>query len=52
MAESYELTVGQCEALLRSCTVGRVALSTPTGPHVIPVNYTVVDDAVIVRTTP
>ena len=52
MTESHELTRGQCETLLRSRTVGRVALSTPTGPHVVPVNYTVVEDAIIVRTTP
>ena len=31
---------------------GRVAISTPTGPHIIPVNYSVVDDAIVVRTSP
>jgi nitroimidazol reductase NimA-like FMN-containing flavoprotein (pyridoxamine 5'-phosphate oxidase superfamily) len=29
-----------------------VALSTPTGPHIVPVNYSVVDDALVVRTSP
>ena len=27
-------------------------MSTPDGPHIIPVNYSVVDDAVVVRTSP
>lgn len=52
MPESRELSVGECQALLRAHVVGRVAVSTPTGPHMIPVNYTVVDDAIIIRTTP
>jgi nitroimidazol reductase NimA-like FMN-containing flavoprotein (pyridoxamine 5'-phosphate oxidase superfamily) len=52
MAETRELSAEDCRALLRSCVAGRVALSTPTGPHIVPVNYSVVDDAIIVRTTP
>ena len=52
MPESHELSTHQCEALLRVGMVGRVAFSTPTGPHMVPVNYTVVDDAVVVRTSP
>ena len=32
--------------------MGRVAVSTPTGPRIVPVNYAVVDDAVVFRTTP
>ena len=31
---------------------GRIALSSPNGPHIVPVNYSVVDDAIIVRTSP
>jgi len=50
--ESHELSTHQCEALLRVGMVGRVAFSTPTGPHMLPVNYTVVDDAIVVRTSP
>jgi len=50
--ESRELSAQQCEALLRGGVVGRVAFSTPTGPHMVPVNYTVVDDAIVVRTSP
>lgn len=52
MPESYELSRDECEALLRCGVTGRVALSGPTGPHIVPVNYSVVDDAVIVRTSP
>jgi nitroimidazol reductase NimA-like FMN-containing flavoprotein (pyridoxamine 5'-phosphate oxidase superfamily) len=29
-----------------------VAVATPTGPHIIPVNYSVVDSAVIISTSP
>lgn len=52
MAESLELTHDECEELLRAGVTGRVAVSTPDGPHIIPVNYSVVDDAIIVRTSP
>lgn len=52
MFEPFELTTTECEELLRAGLVGRVALSTPTGPHIVPVNYAVVDDAVVLRTTP
>lgn len=52
MAESRELSDHVCQALLRSGSAGRVALSTPTGPHILPVNYSVVEDAIIVRTSP
>ena len=30
----------------------RVAVSTSTGPHIVPVNYAVVDDAILFRTSP
>jgi nitroimidazol reductase NimA-like FMN-containing flavoprotein (pyridoxamine 5'-phosphate oxidase superfamily) len=52
VAETRELSARDCERLLRSGVAGRVAVSTPTGPHIVPVNYTVVDDAIIVRTSP
>ena len=52
MAETRELNARECEALLRHGTAGRAALSTPTGPHIVPVNYFVLDDAIIVRTSP
>jgi nitroimidazol reductase NimA-like FMN-containing flavoprotein (pyridoxamine 5'-phosphate oxidase superfamily) len=50
--DSLELDRTECESLIRSGVVGRIAVSTPTGPHIIPVNYSIVDDAIIVRTSP
>ena len=52
MAESHELDQEQCAELLRSGVVGRAALTTPPGPHIVPVNYSVVDDEIIIRTAP
>jgi nitroimidazol reductase NimA-like FMN-containing flavoprotein (pyridoxamine 5'-phosphate oxidase superfamily) len=52
MAESYELSRDDCERLLQGGVAGRVAVSTPSGPHIVPVNYSLVDDAIIFRTTP
>jgi nitroimidazol reductase NimA-like FMN-containing flavoprotein (pyridoxamine 5'-phosphate oxidase superfamily) len=52
MPESVELTTEVCERLLRAGGVGRVAICAPDGPHVVPVNYTVVESAVVFRTSP
>jgi nitroimidazol reductase NimA-like FMN-containing flavoprotein (pyridoxamine 5'-phosphate oxidase superfamily) len=52
MYESIELSQTECEALLRAGVVGRAAACTPDGPHVVPVNYSIIDDAVVFRTTP
>ena len=52
MPESRELSLSECEALLRAGVAGRIALSTPTGPQIFPVNYSVVDGHVVVRTSP
>lgn len=52
MHEAIDLTQEQCERLLRAGTTGRVAVSTPDGPHIVPVNYSVVGDAIVLRTTP
>jgi uncharacterized protein len=52
MQESFDLTREECERLLRSGVAGRLALSSPDGPHIVPVNYSVVDEAIIVRTSP
>ena len=51
MPESRELDPRECERLLRAGVVGRVALSTPDGPHIVPVNYAVVDDTIVIRTS-
>jgi uncharacterized protein len=48
-----ELSYPTCLRLLREEEVGRVAVCTPEGPHIVPVNYVVVDDDELVfRTTP
>jgi hypothetical protein len=52
MPDSRELSYSECEALLRAGVSGRVALSTPDGPQIIPLNYSVVDANIIVRTSP
>jgi nitroimidazol reductase NimA-like FMN-containing flavoprotein (pyridoxamine 5'-phosphate oxidase superfamily) len=50
--ESFDLNETECTELLRAGLVGRVAACTPNGPHIVPVNYSVVDDAIVLRTTP
>ena len=52
MYETFDLSHTECEQLLRAGLVGRVAACTPDGPHIIPVNYAVTDDAIVLRTTP
>jgi uncharacterized protein len=52
MGQPFELTEGKCRELLGAGLVGRVAVCTPVGPYVVPVNYAVVEDSVVVRTTP
>jgi nitroimidazol reductase NimA-like FMN-containing flavoprotein (pyridoxamine 5'-phosphate oxidase superfamily) len=50
--EPFDLTPTECRELLAAGLVGRVATCTPVGPHIVPVNYGIVDDAVVIRTTP
>lgn len=45
---SYE----QCRELLAAGVVGRAAVCTPSGPRIMPVNYTTQDDSIIFRTAP
>lgn len=52
MSEILELPFEQCEKLLRAGVFGRMVLNRPTGPEIVPVNYSVVGDAVLVRTSP
>jgi uncharacterized protein len=52
MYETFDLSQAECEQLLRAGLVGRVAACTPDGPHIIPVNYAVAEDAIVLRTTP
>jgi uncharacterized protein len=51
MPESRDLDPQECERLLTAGVVGRVALSTPDGPHIMRVNYTVVDESIVIRTS-
>lgn len=50
--ESVELSLSEAETLLRAGVTGRVAVSTPKGPHILPVNYSVVGEHVVFRTSP
>ena len=52
MPESIPMPPAESLALLRGGVFGRMAVVAPDGPHVVPVNYAVVDDAVVVRTEP
>ncbi|MFI9645855.1 helix-turn-helix domain-containing protein [Streptomyces sp. NPDC052040] len=47
-----EITVRECRDLLSSHGVGRLAVPTASGPEIVPVNYTVIDGAVVFRTAP
>lgn len=51
MLTTHDLSQEDCARLLGTGVVGRVGISTPTGPHIIPVNYAVHDESVLVRTT-
>lgn len=54
MRDLLEMSAAECEERLRAGKVGRMAVATPNGPHIVPLNYVVVDDAhgpmVVVRT--
>ncbi|WP_424533200.1 pyridoxamine 5'-phosphate oxidase family protein [Sphaerisporangium viridialbum] len=45
-----ELDADECLRLISPGGVGRVGFNTPTGPVVLPVNYTMHDGAVLFRT--
>ena len=47
-----ELTAQECRELLSTHGVGRIAVPTASGPVIVPVNYSVVDDAIVYRTAP
>ncbi|WP_434099602.1 helix-turn-helix domain-containing protein [Streptomyces sviceus] len=48
--EFTELGTDECRSLLGTHGVGRIAVSTPSAPVVVPVNYSVVDSAIVFRT--
>ena len=41
MHTTHDLSREDCARLLSAGVAGRVALGTPTGPHIVPVNYAV-----------
>ena len=52
MSRTTELTVAECLELLHGGVVGRVAMATPVGPRITPVNYAMHGDAIVFRTGP
>lgn len=44
------LTLAECRRLIAAGGIGRIALVTPSGPAVFPVNFAVVADTIVVRT--
>lgn len=47
-----EMPREECERLLESQQVGRIGFTDPDGPVVLPVNYVIVGDFVVVATSP
>lgn len=52
MNEPVELSADECVDLLSGNDVGRVAVATPRGPRIVPVNYAIHEEAIVFRTTP
>ena len=52
MPEVEELSYSECRGLLTAGVFGRVAVCTSDGPRILPVNYSVVEESVIFRTSP
>ncbi|MFF0031250.1 helix-turn-helix domain-containing protein [Streptomyces avermitilis] len=48
--ELLELSEEECRARLSTHGVGRLAMDTPTGPIIVPLNYSLVDGVVCFRT--
>ena len=49
-SQAESLEPDECLRLLSSARVGRLGFTAPTGPQVLPVNYTLLDGAVVLRT--
>ena len=52
MSMPVELSTQECRDLLVGGVIGRVAMATPVGPRIAPVNYAVNGDAIVFRTAP
>ncbi|WP_406173866.1 helix-turn-helix domain-containing protein [Streptomyces canus] len=48
--EFTELSTDECRALLGTHGVGRIAVTTESGPGIVPVNYSVSEGAIVFRT--
>lgn len=46
------LSVSECERLLRASVFGRLVLSTPRQTEILPVNFAVMGDSIVLRTAP
>lgn len=51
MSHLRDLDLADCLDRIIGGTVGRVAVSTPDGPHIVPVAYAVVDETIAIRTS-
>jgi uncharacterized protein len=51
MSDVAELSYAKCRELLGGGVFGRVAVCTPEGPRILPVNYSVVGESIVVRTS-
>ena len=51
MPEIEELSYAKCRSLLGGGVFGRVAVCTDSGPQIFPVNYSVVEESVVFRTS-
>jgi nitroimidazol reductase NimA-like FMN-containing flavoprotein (pyridoxamine 5'-phosphate oxidase superfamily) len=47
-----EMSYDECRQRLEEQTVGRVAMCTPSGPQIVPVNYIVDGETLVFRTVP
>jgi nitroimidazol reductase NimA-like FMN-containing flavoprotein (pyridoxamine 5'-phosphate oxidase superfamily) len=52
LPELVDLDYRTCRELLAGGVVGRVAVCTPTGPRILPVNYSVIEEQIVFRTHP
>jgi nitroimidazol reductase NimA-like FMN-containing flavoprotein (pyridoxamine 5'-phosphate oxidase superfamily) len=52
MNTSTALSASESRELLEGGVVGRLAMATPVGPRIVPVNYAVHGDSIVFRTAP
>jgi hypothetical protein len=52
MSDVEELSYAKCRGLLAGGVFGRVGICTADGPRIFPVNYSVVGETILFRTSP